>query len=58
VKPGEKRRAAIPDILRANQAEGWVLRKALCIVVIFINGQAAVDRLAQQIRKGNCVLLP
>src|ERR1035441_4706647 len=51
MEPGGKRRAAIPDLLRANQAKGWVLGKALRVVEIFITGQAAVDRLAQQIRQ-------
>ena len=51
MEPGGKRRAAIPDLLRANQAEGRVLGKALGVVEIFITGQAAVDRLAQQIRQ-------
>jgi hypothetical protein len=35
---------AIPDLLRADQAEGRILRQPLCIVHIFVSRQAAVDR--------------
>ena len=51
MEPRGQRRAAIPDLLRANQAEGRVLGKALGVIEIFISSQAAVDRLAQQIRQ-------
>jgi hypothetical protein len=51
MEPRRQGRSAIPDLLRANQAEGRVLRKALGVIEIFISSQAAVDRLAQQIRQ-------
>ena len=54
LKPMQPRRQggpAVANILRAKQAEGWVLRKTLLVVEVLITSQAAVDRLAQQIRQ-------
>jgi hypothetical protein len=43
MEPGGQSRAAVANLLRANQAEGRVLGKALRVVEIFITGRAAVD---------------
>jgi hypothetical protein len=37
MEPRRQGRSAIPDLLRANQAEGRVLRKALGVIEIFIS---------------------
>ncbi len=50
-------RAAIANLLRANQVAGWVLRKALRVFQVFVTGYAAVNRLAQKIGNGKLRVL-
>src|ERR1035441_4302963 len=40
------------NLLQADQAEGRMNGKAIGVVEVFISSQAAVDRLAHQIRQG------
>ncbi len=42
-------RAPLPDLPRADQPEGRILREARGIVHILIPGQPAIDRLPQKI---------
>jgi hypothetical protein len=42
-------RATLPDLPRADEPEGRILRQARGVVHILISGQAAIDRLAQQV---------
>ena len=51
MQPRGQGRTAVADLLRANQAKGMIVGKALGVVEVFISGQSALDRLAQQIRQ-------
>lgn len=42
-----KSRAAVANLLRVNQAESRVLRKAHGVVEVFLSSQMRIDRLAQ-----------
>jgi hypothetical protein len=57
MEPGGQGRTAVANLLRADQAEGRIIGKTLGVVEVFISGQAAGDRLAQQIRQGQLRVL-
>jgi len=57
MEPRWQSRATVANLLRANQAKGRVLRKALGVVEVFIASQARIDRLTQQIGKGKLGIL-
>jgi hypothetical protein len=48
----------MPNLLRTNQAERRILRKPRRVVDILIAREAAVDRLAQQVRQPELRVLP
>jgi len=58
LQAGGQGRAALPDLLRADQPEGRILGKALGPSRVLVAGQAAVDRLPQQISGRKLRVLP
>jgi len=51
MQPRRQGGTSLPDLRRADQPEGRILRQPHGIVHVFVSGQAAVDGLAQQIEQ-------